>query len=49
MTVVLYLYNRAFSGTARFGYAAAVGLVLFAFIFLVTVVQRLLFGKAEVS
>src|SRR5436190_3319286 len=49
MTVVLYLYNRAFTGTTRFGYAAAVGLVLFVFIFVVTVVQRLLFGKAEVS
>jgi len=49
MTVVLYLYNRAFTGTTRFGYAAAVGLVLFVFIFFVTVVQRLLFGKAEVS
>ena len=34
MTVVLYLYNRAFS--AHFGYAAAVGLVLFVFIFTVT-------------
>jgi multiple sugar transport system permease protein len=49
MTVVLYLYNRAFSGTARFGYAATVGLVLFVFIFAVTLIQRLLFGKAEVA
>lgn len=49
MTVVLYLFNRAFSGTARFGYAATVGLVLFVFIFAVTLVQRLLFGKAEVA
>jgi ABC-type sugar transport system permease subunit len=49
MTVVLYLYNRAFTGTSRFGYAAAVGLVLFVFIFAVTVAQRLLFGKAEVT
>jgi ABC-type sugar transport system permease subunit len=49
LTVVLYLYNRAFSGTAQFGYAAAVGLVLFVFIFTVTVVQRLLFGKAEIA
>jgi multiple sugar transport system permease protein len=49
MTVVLYLFNRAFSGTARFGYAATVGLVLFVFIFTVTLVQRLLFGKAEVA
>jgi multiple sugar transport system permease protein len=49
MTVVLYLFNRAFSGTARFGYAATVGLVLFVFIFAVTLIQRLLFGKAEVA
>jgi multiple sugar transport system permease protein len=49
MTAVLYLYNRAFTGTTRFGYAAAVGLVLFVFIFLVTLIQRLLFGKAEVA
>lgn len=49
MTVVLYLYNRAFTGTTRFGYAAAVGLVLFLFIFAVTLAQRFLFGKAEVS
>jgi ABC-type sugar transport system permease subunit len=47
MVVVLYLYNRAFS--AHFGYAAAVGLVLFIFIFTVTLIQRLLFGKAEVA
>jgi ABC-type sugar transport system permease subunit len=47
MTVVLYLFNRAFS--AHFGYAAAVGLVLFLFIFTVTLIQRLLFGKAEVA
>ncbi len=49
MTMVLYLYNRAFTGTTRFGYAAAIGLVLFVFIFAVTLIQRLLFGKAEVS
>jgi multiple sugar transport system permease protein len=48
MTVVLYLYNRAFFGL-HFGYAAAVGLILFVFIFLVTLIQRLLFGKAEVG
>jgi multiple sugar transport system permease protein len=49
LTVVLYLYNRAFSGVAQFGYAATVGLVLFVFIFTVTLIQRLLFGKAEVA
>jgi ABC-type sugar transport system permease subunit len=48
LTVVLYLYNRAFQGVL-FGYAAAVGLVLFVFIFAVTLIQRLLFGRAEVA
>src|SRR5256884_6934391 len=48
MTVVLYLYNRAI-GNIKFGYAAAVGVVLFAFIFTVTLIQRLLFWKAEVA
>ncbi|MFY9579037.1 MAG: sugar ABC transporter permease [Gaiellaceae bacterium] len=48
LTVVLYLYNQAIFN-AKFGYAAAVGIVLFAFIFTVTVIQRLLFGKAEVA
>jgi multiple sugar transport system permease protein len=48
MTIVLYLYNRAI-GSAEFGYAAAVGLVLFVLIFTVTLIQRLLFGKAEVA
>ena len=48
LTVVLYLYNRAFQGI-QFGYAAAVGLVLFVFIFAVTLIQRLLFGKAEIA
>jgi multiple sugar transport system permease protein len=45
MTVVLYLYNAAFF-QVDFGYAAAVGIVLFAIIFTLTVVQRQLFGKA---
>jgi multiple sugar transport system permease protein len=48
MTVVLYLYNQAIKNIS-FGYAAAVGVVLFAFIFTVTLIQRLLFGKAEVA
>jgi multiple sugar transport system permease protein len=48
LTVVLYLYNQAI-GNIKFGYGAAVGVVLFAFIFTVTVIQRLLFGKAEVA
>jgi multiple sugar transport system permease protein len=48
LTVVLYLYNQAIQNI-HFGYAAAVGLVLFVFIFTVTLIQRLLFGKAEVA
>lgn len=45
MTMVLYLYNAAFS-QFNFGYAAAVGIFLFAVIFTATVVQRRLFGQA---
>jgi multiple sugar transport system permease protein len=45
MTVVLYLYNAAFS-QFDFGYAAAVGIVLFTVIFVVTLIQRQLFGQA---
>jgi ABC-type sugar transport system permease subunit len=48
LTTVLYLFNQAI-GNIKFGYAAAVGVVLFAFIFTVTLIQRLLFGKAEVA
>jgi ABC-type sugar transport system permease subunit len=48
MTVVLYLYNKAIA-SAQFGYAAAVGVVLFVGIFAITVVQRLLFGRPEVA
>lgn len=45
MTMVLYLYNAAFY-RVDFGYAAAVGIVLFVIIFGLTVVQRRLFGQA---
>lgn len=45
MTMVLYLYKSAF-GNFDFGYAAAVGVVLFAIIFGLTLVQRRLFGQA---
>ncbi len=45
MTMVLYLYNAAFS-QFNFGYAAAVGMVLFVVIFTATLVQRRLFGQA---
>jgi multiple sugar transport system permease protein len=45
MTVVLYLYNAAFN-QLKFGYAAAVGIVLFVVIFGATLIQRRLFGQA---
>ena len=45
MTMVLYLYKSAF-GNFDFGYAAAVGVVLFVLIFGLTVIQRRLFGQA---
>ena len=45
MTIVLYLYNAAFT-QFRLGYAAAVGIVLFVIIFTATLVQRRLFGSA---
>ena len=45
MTVVLYLYNLAFY-KFDFDRAAAVGLILFAIIFTITLIQRRLFGSA---
>jgi multiple sugar transport system permease protein len=48
LTAVLYLYQVAIQDV-DFGYAAAVGVALFVLIFTVTLVQRLLFGKAEVA
>jgi multiple sugar transport system permease protein len=48
MTIVLYLYNTAIEG-ARFGYASAIGIILFGIIFTLTLIQRLLFGRAEVA
>ncbi len=48
MTIVLYLYNTAINDV-RFGYASALGIVLFAIIFVLTFIQRLLFGKAEIA
>ena len=47
LTVVLYMYNTAISDI-RWGYAATMGVALFAVIFVFTLVQRLLFGRAEV-
>ncbi len=45
MTMVLYLYNAAFR-QFNFSYAAAIGLILFVIIFLLTLVQRRFFGQA---
>jgi multiple sugar transport system permease protein len=47
MTAVLYLYRTAIADV-NFGYAAAIGVFLFAIIFAITLIQRLLFGRAEV-
>ena len=46
--VVLYLYRTAFYD-ASFGYAAAMGIALLAIIFTLTLLQRLLFGRAEAA
>lgn len=46
MTMVLYLYNSAFR-QFEFGYAAAVGIVLFVIIFTATLIQRRLFGTSD--
>jgi multiple sugar transport system permease protein len=48
MTMVLYLYRSAFGGAFNFGYAAAVGILLFALIFSATLLQRRLFGTTPV-
>jgi multiple sugar transport system permease protein len=48
VTAVLYLYQTAIFDSA-WGYAAAIGVVLFVIIFLFTLVQRLLFGRAEIG
>jgi multiple sugar transport system permease protein len=44
-TIVLFIYRSAITDS-EFGYAAAVGLVLFVIIFSLTLVQRRLFGEA---
>ena len=48
MTAVLYIYTIAIK-EFNLGYAATVGVVLFLIIFTFTLVQRLLFGKAEIG
>jgi len=47
-TAVLFLYQTAIRDL-QWGYAATVGIVLFVIIFLFTLVQRLLFGKADIG
>ena len=46
-TAVLFLYQTFVD--LQWGYAATVGIVLFAIIFVLTLVQRLLFGKSEIG
>jgi multiple sugar transport system permease protein len=48
LTVVLHMYRTAISDL-QWGYAATMGVVLFVIIFAFTLIQRLLFGRAEVS
>ncbi len=48
LTAVLYLYQTAIRDF-NFGYAAAMGVALFALIFSLTLIQRLLFGRAEIG
>jgi multiple sugar transport system permease protein len=48
LTAVLYLYRTAIR-SIEFGYAAAIGVVFFAFIFALTLIQRQLFGKVEAA
>jgi multiple sugar transport system permease protein len=48
LSVVLYMYQTAISDLA-WGYAATIGVALFLIIFVFTLIQRLLFGRAEVS
>jgi multiple sugar transport system permease protein len=48
MSAVLYLYRVTIS-EFNYGYGAAIGVVLFLIIFTLTLVQRLLFGKAEIG
>jgi multiple sugar transport system permease protein len=48
MTAVLYLYRTAINDV-DFGLASAIGVVLFLVIFTFTLIQRLLFGRAEIG
>jgi multiple sugar transport system permease protein len=48
LTAVFYLYRVTIS-EFNYGYGAAIGVVLFLIIFTLTLIQRLLFGKAEIG
>jgi multiple sugar transport system permease protein len=48
MTLVLYLYNAAFK-RLQYGYAAAIGVVLFVIIFTATLIQRRIFEGREAT
>jgi multiple sugar transport system permease protein len=48
LTAVLYIYLKAFR-SLELGYAAAIGVVMFVVIFLLTLVQRATVGRWEVS
>jgi multiple sugar transport system permease protein len=48
MTMVLYIYNACFR-QFEFGYASAIGVILFVIIFSLTMGQRMLFGKGAWS
>jgi multiple sugar transport system permease protein len=48
LTGVLYLYRVTIS-EFNYGYGATIGVVLFLIIFTLTLIQRLLFGKAEIG
>ena len=48
LSAVLYLYRTAIADV-KFGYAAAMGVVLFLVIFVITLVQRQLFGRQEAA
>jgi len=48
MTVVLYLYNKAFK-ESEMGYASAIAFVLFAIIFTLTLIEKKIFKEEEAN
>ncbi len=47
ITPLIHMYNRAFGGDFRMGYAAALSYIYFAVIFVITLLQFRRFGKVE--